>query len=283
MTQIHPLAWVSPKSQLGENVSIGPFSVIEDDVLIGSNTRIAGNVTIKSGTAIGADNQVSEGAVLGGVPQHMRAGDELGTLMIGNGNQIREYVTIHRGLTPSDSTKVGDGNMIMVNAHIAHDCHIGNNTVIVNNVMLAGHITVGDGAYFGGAAGVHQFCRIGRLAMIGGQSHLSQDVPPFVMVDGISNYIVGLNLVGLRRAGFTRDAIKDLKAAYRVIYRSGLLWDDTLEVLRNTFKEGPAAELYAFLSTGERGFVQERKTPRGASLKIAEPEVSTDAVVRKVA
>ncbi|MBC8352848.1 MAG: acyl-ACP--UDP-N-acetylglucosamine O-acyltransferase [Planctomycetes bacterium] len=283
MSQIHPSACVSPRAELGRGVSIGPFSIIEDDVFIGDNCRIAGHVTIKSGTALGARNEIAEGAVLGGIPQHMKAGSELGTLLIGNENRIREYVTIHRGLNSSDSTKVGDGNMIMVNAHVAHDCHIGNNTVIVNNVMLAGHITVGDGVYLGGAAGVHQFARIGRLAMIGGQSHLSQDVPPFVMVDGISNYIVGLNLIGLRRAGFTRDEIKDLKAAYRVIYRSGLLWKDTLEVLKNTFTGGPACEFHEFLSTGERGFVQERKTPRGASIKLAEPTASVEESVRKVA
>lgn len=282
MTQIHPSAYVSPKAEFGRHVAVGPFSIVEDDVFVGDNCRLAGHVTIKSGTALGADNEVAEGAVLGGTPQHLRAGSELGTLLIGNGNRIREYVTIHRGLTPSGCTKIGDGNMIMVNAHIAHDCYVGNNTIIVNNVMLAGHITVGDGAYFGGAAGVHQFCRIGRLAMIGGQSHLSQDVPPFVMVDGISNYIVGLNLIGLRRAGFGRGEIADLKAAYRVIYRSGLLWNDTLEVLKNTFKEGPAAEFHEFLSTGQRGFVQERKTPRGASIKMADAP-DTERPLRKIA
>jgi len=282
VTQIHPSAYVSPKAELGRNVSIGPFSIVEDDVVVGDDCRLEGHVTIKSGTALGAHNEVAEGAVLGGIPQHLKAGSELGTLLIGNGNRIREYVTIHRGLTPSDCTKVGDGNMIMVNAHIAHDCRIGNNTVIVNNVMLAGHITVGDGAYFGGAAGVHQFCRIGRLAMIGGQSHLSQDVPPFVTVDGISNYIVGLNLVGLRRAGFARDEIKDLQGAYRVIYRSGLLWNDMLEVLKNTFKYGPASEFHEFLSIGDRGFVQERKTPRQASIKLADV-THADEPLRKVA
>ena len=280
MTQVHPSAYVSPRAELGRNVSIGPFSVVEDDAFVGNNCRLAGHVTIKSGTALGADNEVAEGAVLGGTAQYLKAGRETGKLLIGNGNRIREYVTIHRGLTPTDCTKVGDGNMIMVNAHVAHDCQIGDNTVIVNNVMLAGHIKVGDGAYFGGAAGVHQFCRVGRLAMVGGQSHISQDVPPFVMVDGISNYIVGLNIVGLRRAGFTRGEIKELKAAYHLIYRSGLLWNDMLEVLKNTFTSGPAAEFHDFLSIGTRGFVQERKTPRHASIKLAD----TDGVpLRKVA
>lgn len=282
MTQIHPSAHVSPKAEIGSNVSIGPLSIVEDDVFLGDGCRLAGHVTIKSGTALGADNEVAEGAVLGGTPQHTRAGKQVGTLLIGNGNRIREYVTIHRAFAPTDCTKVGDGNMFMVNAHVAHDCCIGNNAVIVNNVMLAGHVSVGDGAYFGGASGVHQFCRVGRLAMIGGQSHVSQDIPPFVMVDGISNHIVGLNLVGLRRAGFTRDEIKDLKAAYRVVYRSGLLWKDTMEVLKNTFKEGPASEFHAFLSTGERGFVQERKTPRGASIKIADTP-KDERPIRRVA
>ncbi|MEO8496866.1 MAG: acyl-ACP--UDP-N-acetylglucosamine O-acyltransferase [Planctomycetota bacterium] len=280
MSKIHPSAYVSPTAELGRNVSIGPFSIIEDDVLVGDDCRLAGHVSIKSGTSLGANNEIAEGAVLGGSPQHLRAGSEIGKLLIGQGNRIREYVTIHRGLAPDACTKIGDGNMIMVNAHIAHDCQVGNNVVLVNNVMLAGHITVGDGAYFGGAAGVHQFSRIGRLAMIGGQSHVGQDVPPFVMVDGISNYIVGLNVVGLRRAGVTRDEIQDLKAAYRVIYRSGLLWSDMLDVLKNTFKLGPASEFHPFLSVGHRGFVQERKTPRGASIKLAE---AADEPLRKAA
>lgn len=282
MTKIHPSAYVASTADLGQNVSIGAFSIVEDDVCIGDNCRLGGHVSIKSGTALGANNEIAEGAVLGGSPQHLKAGSELGKLLIGNGNRIREYVTIHRALAPDACTKIGDGNMIMVNAHIAHDCHVGNNAVLVNNVMLAGHITVGDGAYFGGAAGVHQFSRIGRLAMIGGQSHVGQDVPPFVMVDGISNYIVGLNVVGLRRAGVTRAELQDLKAAYRVIYRSGLLWNDMLDVLKNTFKSGPASEFHPFLNVGNRGFVQERRTPRAASIKLTDATDTADSL-RKAA
>lgn len=282
MTQIHPSAYISPKAELGRNVSIGPFSIVEDGVFVGDGCRLEGHVSIKTGTALGADNHVAEGAVLGGSPQHTKAGCELGTLLIGNGNRIREYVTIHRALTPSNSTKIGDGNMIMVNAHVAHDCHVGDNAVIVNNVMLAGHVVVGNGAYFGGAAGVHQFSRIGRLAMIGGQARITQDVPPFVTVDGDSNEIVGLNLVGLRRAGVNRDEIKELKAAYRLIYRGGLLWKDMLEVLHNTFKSGPAAEFHSFLSIGDRGFVQERRTARETTIKLADP-TDIDDPVRKAA
>lgn len=281
MPQVHPSAVISPSAQLGRDVIVGPFCVIEDDVIVGDGCRLASHVSIKSGTALGAYNEVCEAAVLGGKPQHLWAGTELGPLLIGNDNIIREYVTIHRGLTAGTCTTIGEGNMIMVNAHIAHDCQIGNYTVIVNNVMIAGHVTVQDRVYFGGAAGIHQFARVGQLAMIGGQSHLSQDVPPFVIVDGKSNLVCGLNVIGLRRAGFSNDEIRDLKAAYRVIYRSGLTWNDTLEVLANTFQEGPAAEFHRFLTESERGVVQERKTPRGATIPL--PAEEDRVRLRKVA
>ena len=159
----------------------------------------------------------------------------------------------------------------MVNAHIAHDCVIGNHTIIVNNVMIAGHVVVQDRVYFGGAAGIHQFARVGRLAMIGGQSHLSKDVPPFVTVDCKSNYVVGVNLVGLRRAGFTADEIREVKAAYRIVYRSGLTWRDALELLANSFPDGPAAEFHTFLAASERGVVQERRAPLEATLPLPPP------------
>lgn len=273
MTQIHPSAVVSKKARLGADVEIGPLCVIEDDVVIGDQCRLASHVVIKSGTTLGTGNQISEAAVLGGKPQHLRAVDRCGRLRIGDHNVIREHVTIHRGLTAEDCTTLGDGNLLMVNVHVAHDCHIGNQTVMVNNVMLAGHVTVGDRAYFGGAAGVHQFCRIGRLAMIGGQAHISQDVPPFMLVDGISGHIVGLNHVGLRRAGLSQEELATLKAAYRLIYRSELLWKDALAVLENSFPAGPARELHAFLKLGQRGFVQERRVPRAATIRMSDRAV----------
>ena len=192
MSRIHPFALVSPQAEIGEHVTIGPFSVIEPGAVIGDGCTLAGRVTIKAGTVLGPENEVLEGAVLGGKPQHLRAGDQTGIVVIGRGNVIRENVTIHRGLKPGAETRVGDQNLIMVNAHIAHDCVLGNQVIIVNNVLLAGHVTVGDRAYLSGAAAVHQFCRIGSLAMVGGQSHISQDVPPFVTVDGQSTTIVGL-------------------------------------------------------------------------------------------
>jgi UDP-N-acetylglucosamine acyltransferase len=269
MQSIHPLAVVSPQAILGDEVSIGPFAVVEDGAVIGDRCKLAARVSVKQGTVLGPDNQIHEGAVLGGRPQHLRAGDDLGELRIGQGNVIREYVTIHRGLKPDTHTVIGDHNLIMVNAHIAHDCHLGNHVVLVNNVLLAGHVTVGDRAYFGGAAAAHQFCRIGACAMVGGQAHLSQDVPPFVLLDGETTSVVGLNTIGLRRAGFSKEDIGQLKQAYSIIYRSGHTWEEVLSRLAAEFTSGPAAQFLPFLSTGKRGFVHERRTPRAASIPFA--------------
>jgi UDP-N-acetylglucosamine acyltransferase len=250
--------------------------VIEDDVTIGDDCTLGARVSIKNGTRLGAGNAVSEGAVLGGKPQHKRAGDQLGALWIGRENTIRENATIHRGLEPGHDTRIGDGNLIMVNAHIAHDCHVGHQTIMANNVMLAGHVTVGDGAYLSGAAGSHQFCRIGHYAMVGGQAHINQDVPPYVTVDGETSLIVGLNAVGLRRAGFSRADLAQLKQAYRIIYRSGMTWAETLRVLAETFRDGPATHFLEFFSAGQRGFTQERRVPRGATIAFNPSQRSGD-------
>jgi UDP-N-acetylglucosamine acyltransferase len=169
-------------------------------------------------------------------------------------------------MDPDASTVVGDQNLIMVNAHVAHDCQLGNHTILTNNVMLAGHVTVGDYAYLSGGVGVHQFCRIGSHAMVGGQAHVNRDVPPYVTVDGQTTRVVGLNLIGLKRRGFPPAAILELKAAYRIIYREGLTWDQVLTRLRATFPSGPAADFCPFMRAGKRGFVPERRTPGQATL-----------------
>ncbi len=266
--RIHPTAVVDPQARLASDVVIGPFCHVEADVTIAAGTRLGARVSIKEGTRLGERNEVCDGAVLGGRPQHLQANGPLGPLSIGQGNTIRENVTIHRGLTEDSVTKLGDGNLVMVNAHIAHDCQIGNQTIIANNVMLAGHVTVEDFAYLSGAVGIHQFCRVGRYAMVGGQAHVTQDVPPFVTVDGNTSRIVGLNLIGLKRRGFDRDAILQLKAAYRVIYRQGLTWNEVLSTLKQEFPTGPASCLYEFLAVGQRGFISERRTPAAATVPV---------------
>ncbi len=269
VNSIHPSAVVSPHAHLGRDVHIGPFCLVEEGVTIGDGCRLASHVVIRRGTRLGADNVIHEGAVLGGRPQHLRAGKEVGELHIGDGNSIREFATIHLGLTPGEVTRIGDGNLIMVSVHIAHDCEVGNHTIIANNVMLAGHIHIGDRAYLSGAVAIHQFCRVGAYAMVGGQAHIKHDVPPYVTVDGKSSLVVGLNVIGLRRNGFGAEQIRELKEAYRVIYRGGHQWSELLGVLRARFASGPAAEFSAFLAGGTRGFLQERRTPRVAPLRLA--------------
>lgn len=275
---IHSTAVVSPSAKISSDVSVGPFCVIESGTSIGSGCVLENRVSIKEATSLGADNHVCDGAIIGGIPQHIHVPDQPGGVVIGRGNTIRENVTIHRALVAGHATMIGDDCLVMVNSHIAHDCRIGNHVIVTNNAMLAGHVHVDDRAYISGAAGVHQFCRIGTLAMVGGQAHLTKDVPPFVTVDGLSTLVVGLNKIGLRRAGYDQKSVRELMAAYRVIYRSGLLWADVLEQLRLRYPTGPAALFYEFLSTTARGIVAERRTPPGATIKLS--DVDDDSAIR---
>jgi UDP-N-acetylglucosamine acyltransferase len=265
---IHPSAVVSPEATIGPGVRIGPFSIVEPDVTIGEGCILEGHVVVKAATTLGPNNHVCEGAVLGGFPQHAHTPDRPGRVIIGTGNTLRECVTVHRALEAGKATVIGDHNLLMVNAHVAHDCRLGDHTIITNNVMLAGHVTVADRAYLSGAAAAHQFCRIGTLAMVGGQAHITRDVPPFVTIDGLSSLVVGLNRIGLRRAGLAPEAIQQIKAAYRLIYRSGLAWAEVLRRLRSEFADGPAAGFYPFLSTTSRGIIPERRGPAGATIKL---------------
>jgi UDP-N-acetylglucosamine acyltransferase len=270
---IHPLAAVSPYALIGNNVRIGPFTVIEPGVVIGEGCTVASRVTIHTGTTLGRGNQIFEGAVLGGLPQHLHMPDMPGRLVIGDGNVIREYATVHRAMEADKATQIGSYCLLMVGAHVAHDCTLGDNVILTNNSLLGGHVTVADRAYISGGVAVHQFCRIGRLAMVGGLARVTRDVPPFVMVDGGTTMIVGLNRVGLRRADFSPEVMQQLKAAYKVIYRSGLTWDEMLAALEREFSDGPAAEFAPFFVGGhQRGFVQERRTPPGATVRIVRDE-----------
>ncbi len=274
------LSLISSEAQIGQGVQIGPFCVIEPDVVVGDRCRLESRVVLRNGTRLGPDNRIFEGAVLGGPPQHIHMPEKTGLLVIGAGNTIRENVTIHRPLQEGTVTRIGDNNLLMINAHVAHDCQVGSHVIIANNTMLAGHIEVADRAYLSGGVAVHQFCRIGAYAMVGGQAHVAQDVPPYVTVDGLSSCIVGLNFVGLRRAGFSTEDIRQLKEAYRVIYRRGLKWEKILEILRTEFSDGPPALFYQFLSTTKRGIISERRPPGRATLKLLRPE--SDQEIRTI-
>jgi UDP-N-acetylglucosamine acyltransferase len=272
VAQIHPTAVVDPRAELGQDVVIGPFAVVEAGAVIGNGCRLEARATVKSRTTLGEDNEIGEGAVIGGRAQHLHVQEPGGTLTIGSHNRIRENVTIHRGWANDASTVIGDHCMIMVNAHVAHDCRVGNHCILVNNCMLGGHVLVENRAYISGGSAVHQFCRIGHLAIIGGLAKIVQDVPPFVMVEGAGqSEIVGLNKIGLKRNGYTSEQILQLKEAYRVIYRQGLRWNEVLSILKTDFSTGPAAAFHEFLKSGKRGFVQERRISRKATLKIAAP------------
>ncbi|HTQ39412.1 MAG TPA: acyl-ACP--UDP-N-acetylglucosamine O-acyltransferase [Pirellulales bacterium] len=265
---IHPLAVVSPQAQIGRDVRIGPFAIVEDDVVVGEGCHLAGHVVVKSGSRLGPHNTVCESAVIGGLPQHVRCPEQTGLVLIGEGNTIREFVTVHRALKPEAATILGDGNYLMAGAHVAHDCRLGNHVIMANNCLLAGHVTVDDRSFVSGAVAVHQFCRIGRMAMIGGHARVVRDVPPFVTVDGLTGDVVGLNLVGLKRNGFTSEQIIVLKAAYRLIFRSGLPWREMLQRLTAEFADSAAAPMVEFFHGGTRGFSQERRPPRSVTLKL---------------
>src|SRR5262245_40096664 len=278
VAQIHPTAIVDSRAELGKSVIVGPQCIVEAEAIIGDGCTLAARAIVKARTWLGENNEIGEGAVIGGRAQHLQLREPGGTRTIGSGNRIPENATIHRGWASDATTIVGDNCYIMVGAHIGHDCRIGNSCILVNNCMIGGHVHVDDRAYLSGGVAVHQFCRVGRLAMVGALAKVVQDVPPYVIIEGGgTTEIVGLNKVGLRRNNYTADEILQLKEAYRVIYRQGLRWNEVLEILARDFNTGPAAAFHAFLKSGKRGFVQERRISRKATLKIVAPGDEQDA------
>jgi UDP-N-acetylglucosamine acyltransferase len=263
VAKIDPSARVSPDARLGRDVVVGPFCLIRPGAAIGDGCILDSYVVVEPDTSLGQSNRVFHGAVLGAPPQHIAAGDEVGTLEIGSANVIREHVTIHRALKLDGVTRVGNRNMIMAGAHIAHDCRVGNHVIMANNVLLAGHVSVDDRAFLSGSAVVHQFCRVGYLAMLGALARIGKDVAPYVTIDGGTNRVVGLNLVGIRRAGMTPDELRQLKAAYRLVFRSVLPWEERIARLRQEFSTGPAGQFQEFFQDSVRSYCQER-LPRDA-------------------
>ena len=259
----HPSAIVSSTAKIGEGNQIGPFVVIEDDVIIGDGNRFESHAVIKRGSRIGNENTFHEHTVIGGPPQDFKFKGVESFVRIGHRNAIREGVTVHRGSGDHSSTVIGDDNLLMVCAHVAHDCRIGNSVIMANNVALAGEVTIDDQVFISGGVVVHQFTRLGRLAMIGGNSKIIQSVLPFFVTDGAPARVRGLNLVGLRRAGVSRDEIRLLKEAYRILLGSGLpLKAAVIEVER---LGSPCTDtLAAFLrDVGGRGFHRKARAAAG--------------------
>ena len=279
---IHPLAVVNPEARLGVGVTVGPFATIEADVELGDFCTVASGAVIKAGVSAGCHNEFGEHVVIGGGPQHVARPAEIGRVVIGDHNVFREHATIHRAMKPDAVTSVGNHNYVMAGAHFGHDAVVGNNCIFANAALLGGHVTVEDRAFVSGAVAVHQFCRIGRLAMVGGHARVVQDVPPYMLLDGQTSCVVGLNIVGLRRSGHTAEDITELKAAYRAVYRRGLPWREVLEVLRLEFTGEAVGNLRAFLGSGSRGFAQERRAPPTPTLRLRVPD-EEDATIRSKA
>ena len=227
--KIHPTALVDPDAQIGKDVEIGPFSVIGPQAAIGDRTIMQSHVVIEGNVAIGTDNFVGHGAIIGAPPQDLSFSLERKTKVeIGNDNVIREYCTIHRGSLEGSVTKIGDKDFLMAGAHIGHNCEIGNNVIIANNCLLAGHVRVDDGVFLGGGSTFHQHMHVGRLVMVQGSSAFGKDLPPFVIA-AERNSVFGVNVVGLRRAGFSAKDRDEIKAAFKLVYQSGLNVGQALE------------------------------------------------------
>ncbi len=256
---IHPTAIISPSAKVAPDVEIGPGAVIEQDVVVGQGCEIGAYAVLKRFTTLGSRNRVFEYASLGGEPQDVKFRGEPSSLVIGDENLIRESVTMHRASGEGETTQVGSRNFFMIGVHVAHNCSIGDDNVFANGAALAGHITVEDHAFLSNDAGAHQFVRIGRYAMVGGKSKIIQDVLPFFTTDGNPARVRGLNLVGLRRAGFTSEDRAALKRAYRILLVSPYeSLEARLSELESVDNEH-VRHLTEFVRNSERGFTRTRR------------------------
>ena len=262
MSLIHPTALIAQGARLDPSVSVGPYAVIGPDVIVGANTTIGAHCVIEGHTTLGQDNRIFQFASLGSAPQDKKYAGESTRLVIGNRNTVREFCTFNTGTTQDDGvTRIGDDNWIMAYVHIAHDCVVGNQTILANNATLAGHVQVGDYAIIGGLTGLHQFTQVGAHVMAGFASHISQDVPPFMMVDGNPLAVRGLNLEGLRRRGFSPERISAIKQMHRLLYRQSLTLDAARSAIAALPEQHPqaAADIAAmlgFLNASTRGIAR---------------------------
>jgi UDP-N-acetylglucosamine acyltransferase len=250
--KIHPTALVDAGAQIGAGVEIGPFSIVGPQAVIGEETTVQSHVVIEGDVAIGTGNFIGHGAIIGAPPQDISFSPERKTRVdIGNDNIIREYCTIHRGSADDSATKIGDKNFLMAGAHIGHNCLIGNDVVIANNCLLAGYVCVDDGAFLGGGSTFHQFMHIGRLVMVQGSSAFGKDLPPFTIA-AERNSIFGINVIGLKRAGFSAKDREEIKNAFNLVYQSGLNVRQALEKAATMKFGAPAREFLNFVANAKK-------------------------------
>jgi UDP-N-acetylglucosamine acyltransferase len=257
-TTIHATAIVAPDAVLGEGVEVGAYAVIGPGVEVGPRTRIASHATVHCHTKLGADNVVHSYASVGDAPQDKKFKGEPTRLEVGDRNVIREFVTLNRGTTKDRGvTTIGDDNLFMSYAHVAHDCHVGSQCVLANSATLGGHVELGDWVIMGGFAAIHQFCKVGAHAFLANNAAVTRDVPPYVMAVGGPAKPHSINAEGLKRRGFTPEQIRNLRNAYRVLYRSGLRLDEALERLREAARDQPEVQaLVDFIPTSTRSLVR---------------------------
>lgn len=255
--QIAPTARIHPDAVIGPRSVIGEYAVVERDVVLGAETLLEPYVYVKRWTTLGDRNEVSAGTVLGTDPLDKNFKGERSYLKIGNANKIREHYTISRGTAPESSTLIGDENYIMTSGHIAHDCRIGNRTVIASCALIAGYVEVEDQCFISGGVVVHQHSKIGRLAMIGGNTRVNLDVPPYFLCSEFDVAPKGLNIVGLRRAGFKAAEVAALKTAYKLLYKSNLKLEDALDSIEAQVPTEHTLHLVEFIRSSKRGICRE--------------------------
>lgn len=257
MVSIHPTAIVHPKARLGDGVTVGPFSVIEENVEIGENTRIDSHVLIANGARIGKNCHLHHGAVISTIPQDLKFAGEETFLEIGDNTIVREYCDLNRGTKERGKSVIGANCLLMAYVHVAHDCIVGNNVILANGVQLAGHVTIEDFVTIGGMVPVHQFCRIGKHAFVGGGFRVVQDVPPYILAAGEPLAYKGLNIIGLRRRGFPQETIALLRKCYRFLYQAKLNTSQAVEKIRSELEPTPEIQaILEFIEKSERGFIR---------------------------
>jgi UDP-N-acetylglucosamine acyltransferase len=230
--RIHPTALISPEAELAEDVTVGPFAIIEGKVRVGAGCVLRARSHLIGPIIMGQANEVFSNVIIGEKPQHFLYNDEPTSVEIGDHNVFRENVTIHRATTAAWITKIGSGNYLMAGAHIAHDCKVGNKCILANNALVGGHCELGDNVYMSGNAAVHQFCRLGRMSFLSGASGSTKDIPPFIMQQNI-NHVVGINMIGMRRAGLNSTQINAIKRLYHVVYLQHLALPNALKLIEN--------------------------------------------------
>ena len=250
---IHSTALISDEVEIDDDVQIGPFAILEGQVKVGAGCVVRAGAQLFGPLTMGRNNQVYAGVVLGEAPQHLKYNGEPTRVVIGDGNIFREHVTVHRATTNSWETRIGNDNFLMANAHIAHDCRVGNSCIIANGALLGGHCVLEDNVYLSGNSAVHQFVRLGRLSLLSGCSATTKDIPPFIIQQRI-NCIVGVNVVGMRRAAIPAAHIDAVRRAFHILYRQGLLVPQALALIERDLAAVPeVAEMVAFIRASSRG------------------------------